>query len=112
MPFGAPSHTVPKSGWRFRSPHDAISVDELGSTGDALMSVFHGLSAGNGRRPPRLAGSLFEPDPPGLFPDTPGSVVDSLAAAPHAMHHADEATNKNQRIPPTTPVESLPVTAA
>src|SRR5262249_27820989 len=72
MPFGAPSHTVPKSGCRFRRPHDAISVEEWGSTDAALPSAFHGLSAGKGRRPLRdsppavgwlaLAG-LVESDP-------------------------------------------------
>ena len=52
IPFGAPSHTVPKSGWRFLTPHDAISVDDFGSTCAPVMTVFHGLSSGNGRRPP------------------------------------------------------------
>src|SRR6476659_1794752 len=70
MPFGAPFHTVPKSGWRPRSspPQLASSVDEAGSTGSPDTSRFHGLSAGKGRRPPRLAfapsGPEFPPPPP------------------------------------------------
>src|SRR4029079_9745286 len=80
IPFGAPSQTVPKSGWRLRSPHDAISVAELGSTADLLMSVFHGLSSGNGRR------SSVAPEP-GAVPvwsggvEEPGSLAEEQAAS-------------------------------
>ena len=60
-------------------PHEAISVDEFGSTGDTLMSAFHGLSVGNGRRPssdaPPVVG--FEVDP-GFA--TPGSLAALQAA--------------------------------
>src|SRR5512146_350684 len=55
MPLGAPSYVVPKSGCRFRNPHDAIRVAEFGSTGALVITVFHGLSVGNGRRPPNGA---------------------------------------------------------
>src|SRR5689334_20887399 len=55
MPLGAPSHTVPKSGWSPRDPHDAMSWADAGSTGSPDTSAFHALSAGNGRRPSRLA---------------------------------------------------------
>src|SRR5438445_90445 len=48
MPFGAPSQTVPKSGWRpVVRPMLAISAAEFGSTGAVEMSWFQGLSAGN-----------------------------------------------------------------
>src|SRR5262245_54587017 len=81
MPFGAPSHTVPKSGWRFRTPHDAMSVDEFGSTAAPVTTVFHALSAGNGRLPfsdsPPLAGGDCEP---------PGSVEDVVPAVSDALH--------------------------
>src|SRR5579872_1895169 len=63
MPFGAPSYVVPKSGCRLRRPHDAISVADCGSTDAFMMSVFHALSAGNGRRP-------FS-DPPGAGASDP-----------------------------------------
>src|SRR5262245_48282574 len=33
----------------------AMSAAEFGSTGAVAISWFHGLSTGNGRRPPRLA---------------------------------------------------------
>src|SRR5512146_591059 len=52
MPFGAPSYVVPKSGCRFRKPHDVMRVAELGSTGALVITVFHALSSGKGRRPP------------------------------------------------------------
>src|SRR3954453_11405944 len=80
MPLGAPSHVVPKSGCRFRSPHDAIKVNERGSTDAALMSAFHGLSAGKGRRPsseapPFVSGGVCDDDdedgsPAELHPST------------------------------------------
>src|SRR5215467_11028518 len=81
MPFGAPSHTVPKSGWRFRTPHDAMSVDELGSTAAPVITVFHALSSGNGRFPlsdsPPLAAGDCEP---------PGSVDVVVPAVSDALH--------------------------
>src|SRR5438552_18630801 len=69
MPLGAPLYVVPKSGCKLRSPHDAMSVAELASTGELVMSVFHALSAGNGRRPfsdataavSTVAGAIDEP---------------------------------------------------
>src|SRR4051812_10581501 len=42
----------PKSGWRLRRPHDAMSVAEPGSTGSVETSAFHGLSSGKTRRVP------------------------------------------------------------
>src|SRR6185295_15425522 len=67
MPFGAPLYVVPKSGWRLRTPHDVMSVDEFGSTAEALMSVFHGLSAGKGRRPLNDTGFVVVVPPPEDF---------------------------------------------
>src|SRR5688572_14122127 len=56
IPIGAPSHTVPKSGWSpVSNPMLAMRASEFGSTGAPDTSVFHGLSGGNGRLPPRLA---------------------------------------------------------
>ncbi len=52
MPFGAPFHTVPKSGCSDRvAPQLAINAAELGSTGSAETSRFHALSTGKSRRP-------------------------------------------------------------
>jgi hypothetical protein len=56
-----------------------MSVDDLGSTGDALMSVFHALSMGNGRRP-----SSEAPPAVGFEVDVPGSVAAGSLAALHA----------------------------
>src|ERR1041385_2400766 len=66
IPFGAPSHTVPKSGCSPTLPQLAISAEEFGSTAAADTSRFHGLSEGNGRRPCRLASipSAGGPGPP------------------------------------------------
>jgi hypothetical protein len=44
-----------------------MSVDEFGSTADALMSVFHGLSAGKGRRPLSETGFVVVPPPVDFF---------------------------------------------
>src|SRR5690606_4503049 len=55
IPFGAPFHTVPKSGCSTRpAPQLAMSAAELGSTALEEISVFHALLDGNGRRPWRL----------------------------------------------------------
>src|SRR4051794_40153856 len=83
MPFGAPFHTVPKSGWRPRSspPQLASSVDEAGSTGSPDASRFQALSVGKGRLPPRLAFGPSGPElpppppPPSSGPPPPGPVT-------------------------------------
>src|SRR5690349_17755271 len=90
MPFGAPLYTVPKSGWRFRRPHDAMRVDEFGSTAEALTSVFHGLSAGKGRRPLSDTGFVVVPPPVVFFGSgsdgaEAGESVAELQAASRAL---------------------------
>src|SRR5687767_717085 len=62
MPFGAPFHTVPKSACRpVDRPILAIKVAELGSTGSAETSWFHGLSGGNIGRLPMKAPAPSDP---------------------------------------------------
>src|SRR5438309_4533922 len=81
IPFGAPSQTVPKSECKLRSPHEAISVGDIGSTADALTSVFQGLSAGNGRRPLSDAGLAAVPPPEAFL----GSGSDGVAALEESL---------------------------
>src|SRR5947208_3433982 len=90
MPFGAPLYTVPKSGCRLRRPHDAMSVDDFGSAGDALMSVFHGLSAGNGRRPLR-DGGLVDVPPPDVFFGSGSDGTDEFAESLFALQPESRA---------------------
>src|SRR5258708_5978064 len=48
MPFGAPSYTVPKSGWAyFVAPIVATKAAELASTGSVSIATFHTLLSGN-----------------------------------------------------------------
>src|SRR3954470_22242316 len=109
MPFGAPFHTVPKSGCSpvAALPHAAMSVAEFGSTGSPDTSRFHALSAGNGRLPCRLAfapraGTPAVPPPvppplppvlPPLFPPVPSPGAEGLppeqaaSGASRALEH-------------------------
>src|SRR3954470_2569482 len=82
MPFGAPFHTVPKSGWRPRSspPQLASSVDDAGSTGSPDTSRFHGLSAGKGGCPAVLGGGARAAEV-GVRPGRPGFAPPSAPAA-------------------------------
>src|SRR5215831_19315893 len=59
MPMGAPANVPePKSAWRpTLLPMKPVMVPELASTAAVEMSWFHGLPAGNGRKPLRLASS-------------------------------------------------------
>src|SRR3954451_4763905 len=107
MPFGAPFHTVPKSGWRPRSspPQLASSVDDAGSTGSPDTSRFHGLSAGKGRRPPRLAFAPSGPElpppppppPPSSGPPPPGPVTPEPPPEQAARMSAPAAQRRNER---------------
>src|SRR5512133_2590890 len=89
IPFGAPSHTVPKSGCSPLLPQLAISADEFASTGSADTSMFHGLSEGNGRRPCRLA-SMPSAGVPGA-PESVATVGVPFDGAVSAALHASSA---------------------
>src|SRR3954454_17644969 len=88
--YGIP-YTDPKSGCKLRTPHEAIRVAELGSTGSADTSAFHGLSAGKTRREPSA--------PPitalsGCVPDVPGSPDAVSPDAEQAAHRLSAATHR------------------
>src|SRR6266571_5523935 len=94
MPFGAPSHTVPKSGCRpALRPMLAIRLAEFGSTGCDEMSVFQGLSGGKTCLPameapaPVAAGGLPVPeeDPDPRSPPEP--------ALPPPAHPVEKRAN-------------------
>src|SRR3982751_1783148 len=79
----------PKSGWRLRTPHDAISVAELGSTGSVETSAFHGLSSGNTRRVPS-AGLA------GMSGVEPGGSVSERSADEHAASRSSASGAVNR----------------
>ena len=75
-----------------------MRVDEFGSTGDALTSVFHGLSAGNGRRPFSETGFVVVPPPDDFFGSGSDGADDAESVAELQAASTMLATRATERI--------------
>src|SRR5205809_347590 len=94
IPLGVPFHTVPKSACKPREPQEAMSCADAASTGAVETSAFQGLSAGNGRRPARLA---FAPALTLEASDPDTSLVEH-EAPPTIMPQSSRAARGHRRV--------------